>query len=138
MAIINSVQIFKSVHLDYERNPSINPFNIQPSQKIVVLDSDKPVVIMPTNNSIETTSIQQEMPEIEINTTLDKEDDIENDKEYDKEEEMDNIKNLLNQTKPKRDDGIELIINTDIDNDNNNESEKNESNNSSEKKTIKL
>ena len=93
---------------------------------------------MPTNNSIETTSIQQEMPEIEINTTLDKEDDIENDKEYDKEEEMDNITNLLNQTKPKRDDGIELIINTDIDNDNNNESEKNESNNSSEKKTIKL
>ena len=89
---------------------------------------------MPTNNSIQTTSIQQEMPEIEINTTIDEEEN----KEEDKEVEMDNIKNLLNQTKPKRDDGIELIINTDIDNDNNNESETNESDNSSEKKTIKL
>jgi len=91
--------------------------------KIVVLDSDKPVVIMPNNNSIESAHNQVINPEIEIDTTLDN-------------KEVENITELLKKTKPKRDDGIELIIN-----DNLNEKEeekKDEENDSSEKKTIKF
>ena len=71
---------------------------------MVVLDSDKPVVIMPNNNSIETTSSQLANSEIIVDTT---------DNSSDKD--IDNITELLKKTKPKRDDGIELIINNDKD-----------------------
>jgi hypothetical protein len=91
--------------------------------KIVVLDSDKPVVIMPNNNSIETTNNQVINPEIEIDTTLDN-------------KELDNITELLKKTKPKRDDGIELIINENLNE--KEEEKKDEENDSSEKKTIKF
>ena len=79
---------------------------------------------MPNNNSIETINNQTVTPEIEIDTTIDDNNDV------------DNITELLKKTKPKRDDGIELIIN-----DNLNEQEeekKDEENDSSEKKTIKF
>ena len=91
--------------------------------KMVILDSNKPVVIMPNNNSIETTNGQLANSEIEIDTTNNNDNDI------------DNITELLKKTKPKRDDGIELIINDNI---NDTEKKEKDDNDSSEKKTIKL
>jgi len=92
--------------------------------KIVVLDSDKPVIIMPNNNSIETINNQLINPEIEIDTTLDN-------------KEVDNIIELLKKTKPKRDDGIELIINDSL-NEKEEEKKDEENDSSNEKKTIKF
>jgi len=66
---------------------------------MVILDSNKPVVIMPNNNSIETTNGQLANSEIEIDTTNNNDNDI------------DNITELLKKTKPKRDDGIDKNYN---------------------------
>ena len=90
--------------------------------KLIVLDGDKPVVIMPTNNTpIETTNNQ--LNEIEIETNNDN--------------EIENIEQMIAKTKPKREDGIELIINDTIEKDEQ-ENEKKEENNEGEKKIINL
>jgi hypothetical protein len=54
--------------------------------------------------------------------------------------EIDKIEDMLNKTAPKRDDGIELIINTKIDDDSKKSKEKEDENEEEEggKKTIKL
>ena len=86
--------------------------------KLIVLDGDKPVVIMPTNNTpIETTNNQ--LNEISIETNNDN--------------EIENIEQMIAKTKPKREDGIELIINDNIE-----EKEKEEEKNEGEKKIINL
>ena len=86
--------------------------------KLIVLDGDKPVVIMPNSNTpIETTNSQ--LNEISIETNNDN--------------EIENIEQMIEKTKPKREDGIELIINDNIE-----EKEKKEENNEGEKKIIKL
>ena len=88
--------------------------------KVLVLDSDKPVVIMPNQPSIETTG-RPELEEINIETEPE-------DKTVEKIEEM------VKQTTPKRDDGIELIINENIEKEEKEEEKESEG----EKKTIKL
>ena len=111
-------------------SPPYNPNTPSPTSpppppsgsRVLVLDSDKPVVIMPNQPSIETTSAP---PEIEIDTESE-------DKAIDRIEEL--VK-VVDQDKPKRDDGIELIINSKIDNEEEKEEEKQEG---GEKKTIKF
>jgi hypothetical protein len=88
--------------------------------KLIVLDGDKPVVIMPNSNTpIETTNNQ--LNEIEIETNNDN--------------EIENIEQMIAKTKPKREDGIELIINTKAEvKENKDDNDKEEG----DKKTIKL
>ena len=96
------------------------PHQAMSGGKLIVLDGDKPVVIMPNNNTpIETTNSQ--LNEIEIDTNNDS--------------EIENIEQMIEKTKPKREDGIELIIN---DNTEEEEKEKKEENNEGEKKIINL
>jgi DNA-directed RNA polymerase II subunit RPB2 len=98
--------------------------NTPPPQKgsrVLVLDSDKPVVIMPNQPSIETTGSPQ-IEEINIETEPE-------DKTVEKIEEM------VEKTKPRRKDGIELIINEDIEEEKKEEEEKESE---GEKKTIKI
>ena len=97
------------------RTPSTSP---PPGNKVLVLDSDKPVVIMPNQPIIETTGSPQE---IKIETEPE-------DKTVEKIEEM------VKKTTPKRDDGIELIINEDI----GEEKKEEEKESEGEKKTIKI
>jgi hypothetical protein len=92
--------------------------------RVLVLDSDKPVVIMPNQPSIETTS-KPELEEIKIDTESE-------DKPVEKIEEM------INKMKPKRDDGIELIINDTLSEEKKDEEKEKENENEGEKKTIKL
>ena len=95
------------------------PHQAMSGGKLIVLDGDKPVVIMPNNNTpIETTNSQ--LNEIEIDTNNDN--------------EIENIEQMIEKTKPKREDGIELIINENTEE----EKEKKEENNEGEKKIIKL
>jgi len=67
--------------------------------QVLVLDSENPVVIMP--NRLSQIKEAPEENEISIKTN----DDSNN--------ELDKIQTLLEKSKPKRDDGIELIINND-------------------------
>ena len=70
--------------------------------QVLVLDSENPVVIMPNKLSeIKEVPEANEENEISIKTN----DDTNN--------ELDKIQTLLEKSKPKRDDGIELIINND-------------------------
>lgn len=113
-----------------------NSGDIKIGGRVIVLDSKNPVVIMPNEYStIESTNTYNQkignqdvnnMNEIEINTD-------ESDKNLSK------IKDLIDTNKPKRDDGIELIINENIttsEENTNNDSESNDNN--SEKKSIKI
>jgi hypothetical protein len=88
--------------------------------RVLVLDSDKPVVIMPNQPSIETTGSHQ-MEEINIETEPE-------DKSVEKIEEM------VKKSKPRREDGIELIINDNLEEEKKEEEKENEG----EKKTIKI
>ncbi len=68
----------------------------QTGSKVLVLDSDKPVVIMPNQPSIETTgSVEQDIINIETDTNND----------------IDKIEKMVEEIKPKSKDGIELLIN---------------------------
>jgi len=117
----------------YEPSPSpnssqsISPINNQPitGNKVLVLDSDKPVVIMPNQPIIENTSDLTSVPKPldEISIETEPEDDT-----------VKKIEEMVELNKPKRDDGIELLINED----NNEENEEKEDIDESEKKTIKL
>ena len=91
--------------------------------KLIVLDGDKPVVIMPNSNTpIETMNSQ--LNEIEIDTNDDN--------------EIENIEQMIEKIKPKRADGIELIINDNTEEEEEKEKEKEEENNEGEKKRINL
>jgi len=91
--------------------------------KVLVLDSDKPVVIMPNQPIIETTT---RPPENEIAIETEPEDNT-----------VEQIEEMVEEIKPKRDDGIELIINENVDKEKESE-EKESEEKESEKKTIKL
>ena len=86
--------------------------------RVLVLDSNNPVVIMPNQPSIETTGRPQE-----INIETEPEDKT-----------VEKIEEMVKQTTPKRDDGIELIINENIEKEEKEEEKESEG----EKKTIKL
>ena len=113
-----------------------NSGDIKIGGRLIVLDSKNPVVIMPNQySSIESAKnytpednnkqFVQNTNEIEINT-----DDSDN--------HMKKIKEMINKTKPPRDDGIELIINDNINNDDE-ENDKNETGqDNNEKKSIKM
>ena len=93
---------------------------ISTGSKVMVLDSDKPVVIMPNKSTIETPQLE------EINIKTEPEDIS-----------VEKIEDMIKKTTPKRDDGIELIINENLDEEK--EEEKEEENESDgEKKTIKI
>jgi len=99
------------------RTPSTSP---PTGNKILVLDSQNPVVIMPNQPSIETTSTPQ-LEEINIETEPE-------------DKSVEKIEDMIKKTTPKRDDGIELIINENIEEEKKEEEKESEG----EKKTIKL
>jgi hypothetical protein len=101
--------------------------HIDEGRQVIVLDSQNPVVIMPQNTSIQNSSSSSSHVNNQIGVPLEIETDDMN--------ETENIGKMIEQTKPKRDDGIELIINTDPVMEENKEEENKDNN---EKKTIKL
>ena len=91
-----------------------------PPSKVVVLDSDKPVLIMPNNYSIESKAPEKEIINIETDTSND----------------IDKIEKLVEKIKPKSNDGIDLLINDIEEEEEKIEEEKDSGDN--EKKTIKF
>jgi hypothetical protein len=115
----------------------------QEPSRVIVLDSPNPVVIMPNQTSIQssssnsssTSSANQINPSLKIGGTINIETDDVN--------EIENIGKMIEKSKPKRDDGIELIINTDSDKDADKdgkgaENKKENKEPEEERKTIKL
>jgi hypothetical protein len=114
----------------------------QEPSRVIVLDSPNPVVIMPnqtsiqsSNSSISSSRANQINPSLKIGGTINIETDDVN--------EIENIGKMIEKSKPKRDDGIELIINTDSDKDADKdgkgaENKKENKEPEEERKTIKL
>ena len=108
----------------------------QEPSRVIVLDSPNPVVIMPNQTSIQSSSsnrssANQVNPPLQIGDTINIETNDVN--------EIENIGKMIEKSKPKRDDGIELIINTDSEKDGKSEENKKENKEQEEeRKTIKL
>jgi len=113
----------------WPRSPDTPP-PMAGGSRLFVLDSQNPVVIMPRQETyIETSSRHPQVQspigsEIEIETN-----DI---------SELENIGKMIEKTKPIRDDGIEMIINSEPEKENNLDKSDEENKETGEKKTIKL
>ena len=97
----------------YPQSPDTSPpqqYIQQEPSRVIVLDSPNPVVIMPNQTSIQSSnSNSSSNPPLQIGDTINIETNDVND--------IENIGKMIEKSKPKRDDGIELIINTDSDKD---------------------
>jgi hypothetical protein len=118
-------------------NPNTPPQYVQQEpSRVIVLDSPNPVVIMPNQTSIQSSNRNSSSnPPLQIGDTINIETNDVN--------EIENIGKMIEKSKPKRDDGIELIINTDSDKeaDKDGKSAENKKENKEpeeERKTIKL
>jgi hypothetical protein len=124
----------------YPQSPDTSPpqYVQQEPSRVIVLDSPNPVVIMPNQTSIQSSSSSSNSsskPPLQIGDTINIETNDVN--------EIENIGKMIEKSKPKRDDGIELIINTDSDKDADKdgkgaENKKENKEPEEERKTIKL
>jgi hypothetical protein len=125
----------------YPSSPDTSPpqqYIQQEPSRVIVLDSPNPVVIMPNQTSIQSSSSNNSNssnPPLQIGDTINIETNDVN--------EIENIGKMIEKSKPKRDDGIELIINTDSDKDADKdgkgaENKKENKDQEQERKTIKL
>ena len=123
----------------YPQSPDTSPpqqYIQQEPSRVIVLDSPNPVVIMPNQTSIQSSnSNSSSNTPLQIGDTINIETNDVN--------EIENIGKMIEKSKPKRDDGIELIINTDSDKDADKdgkgaENKKENKEPEEERKTIKL
>jgi DNA-directed RNA polymerase II subunit RPB2 len=118
-----------------DQQPKIitTPINNHPTTggKILILDSDKPVVFMPNQPIIENINKPTQIGDDNgKNTVID-------DTLLHEDNTVNHIEEMVEQNKPIRDDGIELLINENINTKNDNDTD-NDNDNDNEKKTIKL